>query len=426
MALARRHLLQIFQAAVTAVEPSNLVAAYLEKHPFGSGRPVPILGAGKAAARMAQGAEAALGKMAAGGQVIVADGCEVPLRTVDVCVGGHPVPDWRGAEATTALARRGSAVTDGPVLCLFGGGASSLLVQPAPSITLAEKMAVTRQLLACGADILEINTVRKHLSTVKGGGLLRLIRARPVLTLILSDVIGDDPSVVASGPTTADRSSFADALSVLDRYHIAESVPAAVCDRLQRGRCGLVRETLKADDPELNETAVAVVGSNRLALAAAADRARQLGYEAVVYGKALQGETRDVAQRWVADVAVRVAGRRACVIAGGETTVSVRGAGRGGRNQEFALAVAAALSRTPLALLSAGSDGVDGPTDAAGAFVDGRTAGRARKLGLDAEAALAANDSYTYFDRLDDLLRCGPTGTNVMDIKIAVGVPFGA
>lgn len=405
---------------MTAAEPSRLVARYLRDHPFGSGRPVLIFGAGKAAARMAQGAEAALG-MAAGGEVVVADGCAVPLRTVNVHNGGHPLPDQRGAEATMAVTQLASTA-NGPVLCVFGGGASSLLVQPAPPITLAEKIAVNQLLLECGADILEINTVRKHLSTVKGGGLLRVIRSRPVLTLVLSDVIGDDPSVVASGPTTADRSSFADALGVLDRYRIAATVPAAVRDRLERGARGLLRETLKPHDPELSDTAVAVVGSNGLALAAAAVRAQELGYEVLVDDTPLHGETRDTAQRWWARWAARINGRRACAIAGGETTVTVRGSGRGGRNQEFALALVAVSSRARLAMLSAGTDGIDGPTDAAGAFVDGRTASRAQTLGLDADAALAANDAYPYFDRLGDLLRCGPTGTNVMDIKIAVGL----
>ena len=413
--------MQIFQAAVTAVEPSRLVSRYLNDHPFGSGRRVLILGAGKAAARMAQGAESALGTPA-GGEVIVADGCAVPLRTVTARVGGHPLPDRRGVEATMVVLQQASAA-NGPVLCVFGGGASSLLVKPAPPITLAEKSAVNQVLLECGADILEINTVRKHLSAVKGGGLLRVIRARPVLTLVLSDVIGDDPSVVASGPTTADRSSFADALGVLDRYRIVATVPAAVRDRLERGAGGLLRETLKPDDPELTDTAVAVVGSNGLALAAAAARAQQLGYEVLVDDTPLHGETRDTARQWWAGFASRISGRRACAIAGGETTVNVRGSGRGGRNQEFALALVAASSRARLAMLSAGTDGIDGPTDAAGAFVDGRSASRARTLGLDADAALAANDAYPYFDRLGDLLRCGPTGTNVMDIKIAVGLP---
>ncbi len=411
---------------MTAVEPSRLVASHLRDHPFGSGRRVLVIGAGKAAARMAHGAESVLGDLAGGGEVIVADGCEVPLRTVAVHRAGHPLPDARGAEATLALTRRASATTEDAVLCLLSGGASSLLVQPAPPITLADKTAATQLLLRCGADILEINTVRKHLSVVKGGGLLRLIRARPVLTLILSDVIGDDPSVIASGPTTADRSSFADALAVLERYGIATIIPPPVRDRLERGARGLIPETLKPPDAELNDTASAVIGSNRLALSAAAARAHQLGYEVVVDETPLQGETRDAAKHWWATCASRVAGRRACAIAGGETTVTVRGNGRGGRNQEFALAVVAAMSRAAVVMLSAGTDGVDGPTDAAGAFVDGRTAVRARELGLDAEISLPANDSYAYFDRLGDLLRCGPTGTNVMDIKIVVGVPGGS
>jgi glycerate-2-kinase len=374
---------------------------------------------------MAQGAEAALAGRALRGLVIVPDGCALPLSSIAVRTAAHPVPDRRGVRATRALVGLLADARDDPVICLIGGGASSLLVCPAPPITLADKVAVTRLLLASGADIGDLNSVRKHLSAVKGGGLLRLARTRPVLTLLISDVIGDDPGVIGSGPTVADATTFADALAILEGRGILDRVPRAVRERLERGAHGVLPETVKPGAAETMGTEVAVIGNNRLALNAAADTARRLGYEPFVDDAQLVGETRDAARRWMARISGRLSEPRACVISGGETTVSLRGRGRGGRNQEFALALVEPLSGSHLAVLSAGTDGIDGPTDAAGAFVDGGSAPRAHDLAIDPGAALDANDSYGFFDRLDDLLRCGPTGTNVMDLKIAVRVPFG-
>jgi glycerate-2-kinase len=240
---------------------------------------------------------------------------------------------------------------------------------------------------------------------------------------VLSDVIGDDPSVIGSGPSTPDPSTFADALAVLERYALVERVAPGVRDLLRRGTQGEVVETVKPGEPATVGVESIVVGSNRLALAAAAAEASRLGYEPLLDPTPVVGDTTDAARRWLQGVRSQVEGRRCCAIAGGETTVSVRGRGRGGRNQEFALALATPLDGAAVAVLSAGTDGIDGPTDAAGAFVDGHTLGRALAMDLDPAAALAANDSYGLFDRLGDLLRCGPTGTNVMDIKLAVGLP---
>ena len=368
---------------------------------------------------MAAGCEAALGAQRVHGLVIVPDGCELPLESVTCRNAAHPVPDERGAAATKELCRV-LAAGDAPVLCLIGGGASSLLVEPRPPLSLAEKIAVNRLLLGCGADIGELNTVRKHLSAVKGGGLLRTTRRRPVTTLALSDVVGDDPSVIGSGPTTPDPSTYGDALAILRKYDLVDRVAPAARDLLERGARGELRETLKPDDPEAAGAETLVVGNNRIALAAAADEARRLGYEPLLDLDPLVGDTAAAALRWVGSVRERAPGGRHCVIAGGETTVTIRGPGRGGRNQEFALALVAPLAGTAIAVLSAGTDGIDGPTDAAGAFVDGDTLGRAQRAALDPAAALVANDSYGFFDRLGDLLRCGPTGTNVMDIKLAL------
>lgn len=373
---------------------------------------------------MAAGCEAALGTRLARGVIIVPDGCEWPLASVEIRLAGHPLPDQRGAAASEELCRQLAGAEQGAVLCLISGGASSLLVRPRPPVTLAEKMEVNRLLLACGAEIREINAVRKHLSAVKGGGLLRGARPRPLTTLVLSDVIGDDPSVIGSGPTTPDPSTFADALDVLERYELVDQVGRAVRDLLARGNRGEERETLKPGDPASLGAETIVVGSNQMALAAAAREARRLGYEPLLDSAPVLGDTTLAARQWLKHARQRVDGRRRCAIAGGETTVSVRGSGRGGRNQEFALALVEALDGAATAVLSAGTDGIDGPTDAAGAFVDGASLARALTMRLDPASALVANDSYGFFDRLGDLLRCGPTGTNVMDIKLAVGLPF--
>jgi glycerate-2-kinase len=382
-----------------------------------------VVGAGKAAAGMAAGCEVALGAHRVGGIVIVADGCEARLESILLRVAGHPIPDVRGADATDELCRVLAAAAERPVLGLISGGASSLLIRPRPHVALAEKVEVNRLLLASGADIAEVNAVRKHLSAVKGGGLLRLTRARPMVTLVLSDVVGDDPGIVGSGPTTPDPSTFAEAIRVLQKFDLLERVAPSVRDLLDRGRRGAAPETVKPGDPEAAATATVVIGNNRLALAAAADAARRLGYEPLLDEAPLLGDTRDAARRWLHKLRGGIEGARACAITGGETTVTVRGQGRGGRNQEFALALVEPLAGAEVAVLSAGTDGIDGPTDAAGAFVDGGSRDRALALGLDPSAALAANDSYGFFDRLGDLLRCGPTGTNVMDIKLAVGLP---
>ncbi len=416
--------MQIFRAAVAAVDPADLVDRYLRDHPL----PAPtdrllVVGAGKAAARMAAGCEAAIGAPPMGGLVIVPDGCEAPLAMVGVRTASHPLPDQRGARATDELCGALAAAGDRPVLCLISGGASSLLVRPRQPVTLAEKIEVNRLLLASGADIGEVNTVRKHLSAVKGGGLLRFARARPVVTLVLSDVVGDDPSVIGSGPTTPDRSTFAEALGALCKYALADRIAPAARGLLERGMRGEIPETVKPGDAESVGVHTSVIGNNRRALAAAADAAHRLGYEPLVGDAALVGDTTAAARGWLQGVRDQIEGRRCCAIVGGETTVTVRGYGRGGRNQEFALALAEPLAGAAVAVLSAGTDGIDGPTDAAGAFVDGATLERARAMGLDPAAALAANDSYGFFSALDDLLRSGPTGTNVMDIKLAVGLP---
>jgi glycerate 2-kinase len=300
-------------------------------------------------------------------------------------------------------------------------------VQPIPPLVLADLIATNEVLLASGAQIDEINTVRKHLDSVKGGGLIRIARGRPFVALILSDVIGDDPVTIGSGPASADPTTFADALDILERHRLRRLLPPAVVQLLEAGVRGEVPETLKPDEEELAGVANVVIGSNRDALEAAGVAARRAGYEPVIADRPLVGDTTEAAQVFTTWVLRQREGtnRPLCLLAGGETTVRLGDSpGRGGRNQEFGLACARALAGRGIDLLSAGTDGVDGPTDAAGAWVDGSTLERARKLGLSDAAALAAHDSYAFFDALGDLFRPGPTGTNVMDIKIAlIGKP---
>lgn len=374
---------------------------------------------------MAQGCEAALGPDRVRGLVIVPDGCGAPLRAVDVAIAGHPLPDRRGVEATGRLCQL-AAGCQGPLLFLVSGGASSLLVRPRPGITLEDKVETSRVLIRSRAAIEEINAVRKHLSLVKGGGLLRVASARPLVALLLSDVIGDDPGTIGSGPATPDGTTFGDAWAVLGRNGLLDHVPASVRELLSRGVRGLERETVKPADPETAGCQTWLVGSNRDALAGARREAERLGYRTLVAAEPLAGDTKAAARQWIRLVEREVAaepGKRCCVISGGETTVEVSGTGRGGRNSEFALALAEPLAGSATMVLSAGTDGIDGPTDAAGAFVAGDTLARGRACGLDAEAMLENNDSYSFFAALDDLLRSGPTGTNVMDVKLAAYLP---
>lgn len=437
MTVARRRAdaVACWRAALAAVEPAGLVATALGRDgdalvlraADGSilarhAGPVLLVGAGKAALAMARGASAAAGALLAGGVVVVPHaGVATCPGGVEVLGGGHPLPDAAGAAATARLlAAVEAAEADVLVLAVLGGGASALLVAPAPGVTLEDERVVTAALLAAGADIAALNTVRRHCSRVKGGGLARAAAgAAGLWALVLSDVVGDDPAVVASGPTVADPTTFADALAVLARLPAA-SVPPAVRAHLARGADGALPETIKPGDPALARAHTVVVGGNRRAVDAAAAEARARGYAVHVLAEPLAGDAADAGRRVAAALAALPADGPAALVAGGETTVRVVGGGRGGRCQQLALAAAAALAGRPAVVLAAGTDGVDGPTDAAGACVDGGTVARARARGHDPLAALAATDSYCALDASGDLLRTGPTGTNVADVVVAL------
>ncbi|MBI2221160.1 MAG: DUF4147 domain-containing protein [Acidobacteria bacterium] len=349
------------------------------------------------------------------------------VRDVVLATGPHPLPGEDSvatARAALDLASRVDAASC--LVLLLSGGASAIMAMPADGLTLAEKIAVNQAMLARGVPIAEMNAVRKHLSAVKGGWLA--VRARACCTLAISDVIGaaeDDPSVIGSGPGVADRSTFADAVRALRAHGLWDEVPAAVRARLSKGERGEVSETPKPGEPRMAGASAFVIGSRRDAMEGARAVAETLGYRAVVIDEPTLGEARRAGPALVARALAwgrEDAGMRpTCVISSGETTVHVRGSGRGGRNQELALAAVSALAESPwpVVLVSVGTDGVDGPTDAAGAIATADSLARAAALGAPSvAAALDANDSHSYFDRLGDLVRTGPTGTNVGDLQI--------
>ena len=379
-----------------------------------------VLGAGKASAAMAQTVEDLLGDRISDGLVVVKDGYARPTRTVRIVEASHPAPDERGQAAARALLRLAeSATRDDLVIFLISGGGSALLPAPAPPITLAEKRELTKLLLAAGAGIGELNAVRKHLSLLKGGQLARAAAPAPVLTLSLSDVIGNAMDVIASGPTAPDPSTYAQALEIIDRFKLRERASLSVVARLEAGARGEIPETPKPGDPLFARVTNLVTGDNSLIVDAAAARAAALGYEPVVLTRALQGEARDVARSFVARG--RTLTGPACLIAAGETTVTVTGGGVGGRCQEFALAAALALEGAPhVTVLAAGTDGTDGPTDAAGAIADGSTVARGHERRLDVHSFLESNDSYSFFCAIGDLVTTGPTGTNLLDLYLLV------
>jgi len=436
-----RHLIDIFNAAVAAVDPYHAMnrAITIEHnclHAAGAAYELDtfdrilVVGAGKATARMALAIEGALGDRITEGLIVVKEGHTAPLKIIKQVEASHPVPNEAGVEGTKRIVELVRAADEKTlVICLLSGGASALLVAPMNGLTLNDKQEVTALLLQAGASIGELNAVRKHLSAVKGGRFAKAACPAQVVTMVLSDVIGDRLDVIASGPTARDSTTFADAIAVIEKYGLKEKIPIRVLSFLERGMEGQEPETVKSGDSCLHKTRNVIIGGITQALSAATEKARQLGFAPEVITGELQGEARDAA-RFLAAAAFRAhdalrPGELRCLLSGGETTVTVKGNGKGGRNQELALAFALEIEGLEgVSLLSAGTDGTDGPTDAAGAIVDGGTASRARALGIDPVQYLDYNDSYMFFQRFDELsgnkshVITGPTGTNVMDLQI--------
>jgi hydroxypyruvate reductase len=388
---------------------------------------ISFVGAGKATAPMARAIEDLFGDNIYTGMINVKYGFTEELRYGEIIEAGHPVPDENSVRGTgKILDFLTTAGEKDLIFSLISGGGSALLCRPSGNIPLSDKQKITEMLLACGASIDEINAVRKHVSLTKGGQLARAAFPATVINLMLSDVVGDEMDVIASGPFVPDSSTFKDVQNVLGKYEL-KAVPNTVGDYLNSGLDRQVPETPKQGDRIFETIFNLIVGSNILALEAAQKRARQLGYETLVLSSMVQGETREVAlvHSAIAKEMVKTGHpipTPGCVISGGETTVTIRGTGLGGRNQEFCLAAALDLADLPfpVVILSAGTDGNDGPTHAAGAIVDPQTVKRGRDADMDPEAYLNNNDAYHFFEKTNDLLITGPTNTNVMDVRVVL------
>lgn len=430
---------RIWSAALRAVDAEAAVRRSMTRrgHELRVGKPrldlrksrrVWAIGAGKAAASMGHALERVLGKFLAGGLLVTKYGHSFPLKKLTLLEAGHPLPDANSAAAGLRLISfiKERVAPDDLVFCLLSGGASALLSSPVPGISWEEKQACTRLLLNAGADVREINAIRKHLSSLKGGCLARLLAPTSVISLVLSDVVGDSLETIASGPMVADPSTFGDCLETLLKLDLLERIPASIRRHLENGAAGRVPETPKPGDPAFQSVTSLIVAGNSAACAAAAREARRRGYRTMILTTRLEGDTRQAARFHMSIAEEIVTERRpvrrpACLLSGGETTVRVTGTGAGGRNQEFALCCARRLASiaAPCLVASLGTDGTDGPTDAAGAIADNTTVARSLKFGARFLAeSLDNNDSYHFFKRLGDLIITGPTGTNVMDLHI--------
>lgn len=439
----RRDAQSIFDAAVQAVDPvpaifahcnrkGNLLQLGTQRFDLAAIERLLVIGAGKASAAMAQAVESLAGDRIAEGLVCVKYGHGLPLKHVRIMEAGHPIPDQNGVRAAGRILEmvKGAGEND-LILFLVSGGGSALLPLPAAGIQLEDKQTVTQTLLACGASIHQVNALRKHLSAVKGGRLAQAALPATVVSLVLSDVVGDDLDVIASGPAVPDPSTFQACWKIIEHYGIEDQLPRNVVDHLKTGRDGSIPETPKRETHDWRRVFNFIVANNYQAIQAAGKEAHLKGYEPLILSSYLQGETREVAAVHGA-IAREVAASGhpvsapACILSGGETTVTLKGQGMGGRNQEFALAAARTIAgKTPMVLLSGGTDGTDGPTDAAGAIVDNTSAGRADDLGLDIDDHLHRNDAYPFFRQMGDLLMTGPTRTNVMDLRVMlIGAPI--
>jgi glycerate 2-kinase len=428
----------IVNTAIKSVDPYNLILEQIKRegdtlrfaqdHVFdlNAFKRIFVIGAGKGSASMARGMEKILANDLNGGSVVVKYGHGDDLQKIHLFEAGHPIPDENTLHATGKLLENIKYLNRGDcVFVLLTGGGSALLELLPESLRLDDLQKLNAAMLKCGATIHEINCVRKHISRIKGGQLARYINPAICITLVLSDVIGDDLSVIASGPTSPDPSTFDEALNIIEKYKIGPDLSPVLVDHLQKGKSGEIEETPKPGDRIFESVHNIVIGSNRLALQTAQKAAERAGFNTVVLTSLLEGEARHIAKviggiiREIQETGNPVS-QPACLLLGGEPTVHIKGKGKGGRNQELALAVALTDILQPYIFISCGSDGTDGPTDAAGAVVSEKTLKRAETIGISASEYLEHNDSYNFFSQLDDLIITGPTGTNVMDLMLAL------
>lgn len=444
----RKDILNIFKAGLKAADPKQAVFRFVrlthdnrlmigdhenevlrKSYDLRRFNSIKVVGAGKAVAPMAAAVEGILGSRIDEGIIITKYGHSLPLERVAVAEAGHPVPDEAGREGTEHILKLLERSDENDlIICLLSGGGSALMPLPVSGITLMDKQTLTRVLLDCGANIHEINAIRKHISGIKGGRLAHSTFPGTLVTLILSDVIGDDLDVIASGPTVPDGSTFSDCIKIIEKYCIQDKIPQNVMEYLRRGVCGMEPETPKSGNRIFEKTYNLIIGSSILSLSASKNEAASSGYNSLILSSFVEGETRDIAKVHAAIIKeILKSGnpvpKPACIISGGETTVTIHGDGLGGRNMEFVLAAAIEIDGLEgTVVLSGGTDGTDGPTDAAGAIADGTTVQKGLSQGFDASEFLKNNDSYHFFEGLNDLLITGPTMTNVMDLRILLVV----
>lgn len=426
---------KIFMAGVRSVLPEKLITGIMKidgsvltinenKIPLDNIKNIYVIGAGKASAAMGHYVESILGDRITGGHIVVKYGYSCKLKRIKVTEAGHPIPDSNGFKATEEIIKLSSRASENDlVICLISGGGSALLADLPEGLLPEELYIVNNLLIRCGASINEINCVRKHLSLIKGGQLTRIVRPAQLATLILSDVTGNPLEVIASGPTVPDPSTFSDALQVIDDYHLTADITSGVLNYLKDGSSGIHPETPKPGDPLFSGTLNILAGTNQIALKAAKAQAVNMGFRSYIIDTELHGDVENVSES-VISTAISFKNNNdiqkpVCLLYGGETTVRINGNGKGGRNQHLALLAAMRLKNLPgFTLLSAGTDGTDGPTDYAGAVVDSETVRKAISLNEDPENYLYEFNSYNFFKRFGGQIITGPTFTNVMDIVV--------
>lgn len=433
----RENALEIFKEALETVNPKRCLLEHIKLNgnmlgidrreydlrKYGS---IFVISFGKAACAMGKAIEELLEAQIKDGIVISNSPPNFKFSKLRFYLSSHPIPDERSLGAATEVLKLLEKIGEFDlVIFLISGGGSALLAMPAPGISLEDKRKATEMLLISGVDTFGLNAVRKHISQIKGGGLLKKALPSQVITLVLSDVVGDRLDVIASGPTVPDETTFEDAWRVIEALRLEHRIPPQVVVHLEEGRRGKIPETLKEEEFDSTKVQTVIIGNNFKSLVAAEKKANRLGYNALLLSSQVKGEAREVAKVMASiafdierlDIPVK---KPACLIFGGETTVTVTGTGKGGRNSEIALAFSMEIMGHDIVALFCGTDGIDGPTDAAGAICDGRTRERARKINLSARERLAQNDSYTFFEKLGDLVKTGATGTNVMDIGLVI------